>query len=86
MILPIIFRTSETETSEVSSTSEKVLGTLSQNVSGLGTSANMIGGNVEGNVYFGNNPSVSTFAFVFILLIAMIVYQVLKNEAKIISK
>ena len=72
----------------VSSASEKLTGTLSQNVSGLGTSANMIGGNVLGNVYIGNNPLASALAFTFVvLLMALIVYQVVvKNEAKNISQ
>ena len=55
-----------------------------QNVGGLGSSANMIGGNVQGNVYIGHNGL--TIVFVLVLLMAIIFYKILKNETKNISQ
>ena len=92
LIFLIIFRTSEPETRArgVSSTPEEITGTHNhQNVGGLGASANMIGGNVEGNVNIGdrdNGLTLTVLTVVFVLLMAVIVYQILKNEAKIISQ
>ena len=45
-----------------------------------------IAGNVQGNVCNGNNPLAFAIVFVFLLLSAMIIYQVLKIEVKTIPK